>query len=76
MKQMSVFEFLTKYLTDGAIVTLCEDNGNINYTGPVGAAPQWTWGGRDLIRVEGLGEMDDIFVVTSKRNIGTRRTAK
>ena len=66
---MTVLEFTIKYLNYDAIVTFCDDAGNINYTGRLGDAPRWTWGSREFIRVEGLGEENDLMIITSKRDL-------
>lgn len=66
MKQrMTVDWFLSTYLSMDAIVTLCEENGNINYTGRCGEAPFWAWRRRDVVRVEGIGDENDLWVITT-----------
>lgn len=65
--KMSVIEFLDKYIAMSAIICLCEENGNINYTGPVKDAPFWAVAPRDFIRVEGLGCERDLIIYTSAR---------
>lgn len=66
MKQkMTVDMFLSAYLSMDAIVTLCEENGNINYTGRLGDAPFCYIRRRYLVRVEGIGDMDDLWVITT-----------
>lgn len=67
---MKVKTFFKKYLNKDAIISLCETNGNINYTGTVGDAPRWTWEGREFIKVDGLWEENDLCVITSGRNGG------
>lgn len=71
--KMSVTEFLMKYIADSAIICLCEENGNINYTGPAKDAPFWAFAPRDFIRVDGIGMENDLMIVTGPRKIKTHR---
>lgn len=64
---MKVKTFFEKYLSTDAIICLWEENGNINYTGRLGDAPFWTWQGRDVIKVEGIGEENDLMIMTTGR---------
>lgn len=65
---MKVKTFFEKYLNDDSIICLCEENGNINYTGRLGDAPFWAWQGREFIKVEGLGCENDLMITTSARS--------
>lgn len=70
---MKVKEFFEKYLNTDAIICLCEENGNINYTGRLGDAPFWAWQGRDVIKVDGLGTENDLIIMTTgRKKLGTR----
>lgn len=71
--KMSVTEFLMKYIADSAIICLCEENGNINYTGPAKDAPFWAFAPRDFIRVDGIGMENDLMIVTGPRKIKSHK---
>lgn len=71
--KLSVTEFLMRYIADSAIICLCEENGNINYTGPAKDAPFWAFVPRDFIRVDGIGCEGDLMIVTGPRKIKSHR---
>lgn len=71
--KLSVTEFLMRYIADSAIICLCEENGNINYTGPAKDAPFWAFAPRDFIRVDGIGMENDLMIITGPRKIKAHR---
>lgn len=63
---MKTTRFLLDYLTDTALVTICDNHGSILYEGQLGEMPIVTVRGTILVGVHGLGSSNDIVVEVKK----------
>ena len=63
---MKTTHFLLNYLTDTAMVTICDNHGSILYEGQLGEMPIVTVRGTILVGVHGLGSSKDIIVEVKK----------
>ena len=59
---MKTSQFLLKYFSDTAVVTICNTNGSILYEGQLGEMPIMTVRGTIVNRVYGLGSSNDIII--------------